>query len=282
MSSPTGSPNPSKLVLDAFRIRGDVTPLSGASKRAYLAGNTILKYSPESNEVELVWLSNLLGRIQSHNFRLQKFIKSNEGHYLVDGWLAYDCMPGEFFNDIDYLRQKRNVLQLFHTAIKNEPLPPHLMSEKKDPWTIADRMAWGEQPIICHERLRTAIGTLVDFVEPLDLPNQLIQGDPENVLFSDDAPPALIDISWHFRPADFSLAVLAVDVVSCWCKGKCMCLDSGEVYSIFEDIDHIDQLLLRAILRRVLELEGLRKYDETYLETVSGLLPAIKFVSTLF
>ena len=52
MCYPMGSPKPSKQVLDAFSIREEVTPLSGASKRAYLAGGIILKYSPESNAIE--------------------------------------------------------------------------------------------------------------------------------------------------------------------------------------------------------------------------------------
>ena len=273
-----GSSNPSKQVLEAFSIQDEVVPLSGASKRAYHAGSIILKYSPESTEEELVWLSDLLDRTQSDDFRVQKFIKSLESRYLVDGWVAYDRLPGIFHSDVIHLRKKREVLEIFHDTIKDEPMPLHLKSERTDPWGLADYMAWGEQPIRCHERLRKSIEGVVDLIEPLDLPNQLIQGDPQNILFSDTEPPAMIDLSWHYRPADFSLAVLAVDVLSCWCKGECTCLNAGEVYTIFEDIRHFDQLLLRATLRRVLELEGLRKYDPKYLDTISGLIPAIEFL----
>lgn len=142
-------------------------------------------------------------------------------------------------------------------------------------------MAWGEKPIRCHESLMKAIKVIVDKIEPLNLPNQLIQGDPHNILFSDTEQPAMIDLFWHFRPANFSLAILGVDALSCWCKGECTCLDPKEVYTIFEDITHIEQLLLRAVLRRVLELEGLRKINAKYLASLSGLIPAIEFISKL-
>jgi len=274
-----GSSNPSKQVLEAFGIQDEVVPLSGASKRAYLAGSIVLKYSPESTEEEWVWLSDLLDRTHSDDFRVQKFIKSLESKYLVDGWVTYERLPVEFHNDIIHLRKKREVLEIFHDAIKDEPLPLHLKSERTDPWGLADYMAWGEMPIKCHERLLESIRDLLEYIEPLNLTNQLIQGDPQNILFSETEPPAMIDLSWHYRPADFSLAVLAVDVLSCWCKGECTCLNAGEVYTIFEDIIHFDQLLLRATLRRVLELEGLRKYDPKYLDSISGLIPAIVFVS---
>lgn len=280
MKSPMGSSYPPKQVLETFGIQDEVEPLSGASKRAYLAGSIILKYSPESTEEEWVWLSGLLDRTHSDDFRIQKFIKSQESKYLVDGWVAYERLPGDFQNDAIHLRKKREVLEIFHDAIKDEPLPLHMTSERTDPWGLADYMAWGEQPIKCHDRLWKSIEDIVDLIEPLDLPKQLIQGDPQNILFSETEPPAMIDLSWHYRPADFALAVLVVDEFSCWCNGECTCLETDEVYTIFEDITHIDQLLLRAILRRVLELEGLRKFDAKYLDTISGLIPAIEFVSS--
>lgn len=273
---------PSKKVLTAFGILEEVELLPGGLNRAFLAGDIVLKYFPNDTEEEVVWLATMLDSINRNDFRVQKFIRSKKGEYLVDGWVAYEYLAGEFRKDIDHIKLEKEIMQSFHEAIKDEPLPPHYMIERSNPWSIADKMAWGEKPIKCHKRIMKAIKKLVNFIEPLDLPHQLIQGDPSHVLFSDYEPPALIDLSWHYRPADFASAVLAADTLSCWCKEECICLDADEVYKVFEDVEHFDQLLLRAVLRRVLEIEGHLKYDMKYLDMIDGLTPAIEFVYNHF
>ncbi|MDF1541307.1 MAG: hypothetical protein P1Q69_20585, partial [Candidatus Thorarchaeota archaeon] len=214
-----------------------------------------MKFFPDEQEEEIAWMANLLDKIQSEKFRVQKFRTSRKGKFMVSGWADYGYLSGEFRDDLFHLKQKRNILQSFHRAIIDEQPPNHVI-ERSDLWALADKMAWGENPIVCHVRIEKAIRKLVGLLEPLELPRQLIQGDPDHIFFSDDEPPALIDLSWHYRPADFALAVLAVDVLSCWCKAECTCLDPEEVYNVFADINQFNQLLLRAVLRRVLEIEG--------------------------
>ena len=273
---------PSKEVLESFGILEKAKLLPGGLSRAFLAGDIVLKYFPNDTEEEVVWLATMLDNIQSKDFRVQKFIKSRKGKYLVEGWVAYGYLSGEFRKDIEHLKQKKEVLQSFHEAIKDEPLPAHYNLERTDPWGMADDMVWGERPIKCHKRIMEEIKVLINFLEPLNLPRQLIQGDPGHVLFTEEEPPALIDLSWHYRPTDFSLAVLAADALCCWCEEECSCLEADEVYKVFEDVEHFDQLLLRAVLRRVLEIEGHLKFDMKYLDMIDGLMPAIKFVSNLF
>jgi hypothetical protein len=273
---------PSKQVLEEFGISDNAELLPGGLSRAFLAGDIVLKYFPEDTEEDAEWLATMLDRIRRKSFRVQKFIKSRKGKYLVEGWTAYEYLTGEFRKDLEHLKQKKAVLQLFHEAIKKEPLPSNYKWERIDPWGVADDMVWGERPIKCQKRIMKEIKELINFLEPLDLPRQLIQGDPGHILFAKEEPPALIDLSWHYRPADFSLAVLAADALCCWCKEECSCLEPEEVFNVFEDVEHFDQLLLRAVLRRVLEIEGHLKFDMKYLDMLDGLMPAIEFVSNLF
>ena len=273
---------PSNEVLEEFGFLEEAKILPGGLSRTFLVENHVLKYLPKETEEGIKWLSTILDNIKSKEFRVQKFIESKKGRYYVDGWVAYVYLAGEFRKDLEHLRKKKSVLQSFHEVIKKERLPPKYIFERTDPWGVADDMVWGERSIECHERIMEEIKDLIIFLKPLNLPRQLIQGDPGHILFSDDEPPALIDLSWHYRPADFSLAVLATDAISCWCENECMCLNAKEVYKIFEDVEYFDQLLLRGVLRRTLEIEGHLKYDMKYLDMIDGLRPAIEFVRAIF
>lgn len=83
-------------------------------------------------------------------------------------------------------------------------------------------------------------------LEELDLPSQVVHGDLSgNVLFADGAPPAVIDLTPYWRPAAFAAAVVVVDALV-W---------GGGDPSLLRRVDH--QLLLRAELRRLLELDAL-------------------------
>lgn len=267
---------PSREVLKKFGAKKDFQLMNGGLNRCFKAGDIVLKYVPDTSEEEASWLSNLLNSIESKKFRVQKYLKSKEGRYIEDGWSAYYFLPGNLIKG--GLPEKRRVLEAFHKEIEDVPRPPHLLEDRKDPWGIADKMVWDEIPLNCHERILKAVQDLFKKRAPLRVVNQLIQGDPNHILFNETEPPALIDLSWHWRPADFSLAVLAVDHLICWCKEGCDCLPRNEVVAVFEDVLHFKQLLIRAVLRRALELEGLRRFSEKFLYEIDNHVPAINFV----
>ncbi len=267
---------PSKEVLKKFGVKDGLQLMNGGLKRCFRAGDIVLKYLPDTSEEEASWLPNLLNSIESKEFRVQKHLKSEDGRYIEDGWSAYYFLSGNHIKGC--LPEKRRVLEAFHKEIKNVPKPPHLMVDRKDPWTMADKMVWDEIPLNCHERILKAIQDLYKQRAPLRVVNQLIQGNPSNILFHKTEPPALIDLSWYWRPADFSLAILAADYLLCWCKEGCDCLPRNEVVAVFEDVKHFKQLLVRAVLRRALELEGLRRFNERFLYEIDNHVPAINFV----
>jgi hypothetical protein len=272
---------PPKEIIKAFNLKGDIKLLPGGQGRTFQVEEIVVKFYPFTSEEEIRWLAELSQKLDPSSFRLQQYIKAKNGRYLIRGWGAHQFLEGESREDFKHLKLKRELLQDFHEIIKKEP-EPQFMKQRNHPWAVADRMVWGEETIKCHKNIFDEIRKLLDFIEPIDLPFQLIQGDPDNMIFSDNLVPAIIDLSLYYRPADFSLAVLAADKLCCWCEAECRCFDSEEVYEFFSDIDSFDQLLLRAVLRRSLEYEGLSKFEKSYLDAIKGVVPAIEFVYDLF
>jgi fructosamine-3-kinase len=136
-------------------------------------------------------------------------------------------------------------------------------------------MAWGEMPITCHERLKPAVEMLVECVRPIEVRNQIIQGDPDNILFAEGVAPAIIDFCPYWRPSEFALAVLVVDKLV-WEKAD------RSILQAFADISEFPQLLVRAELRRVLELDGhFQQFGKDCLEEVDAHLSTIEFIGSL-
>lgn len=80
---------------------------------------------------------------------------------------------------------------------------------------MADRIAWEEGPMPPGAtREDAALRRLVAARRPIATPPQLVHGDlTGNVLFADDAPPAVIDFSPYFRPPGYALGVVIADAV---------------------------------------------------------------------
>lgn len=236
---------PPNRVLEAFGVRGNPVLLSGGQGTAFRVGDVVLKHT--RYEVEEIWVIEVLGGIMEEGFRVPRFLSSDIGEVVVEGWMAYEFLPGQMVKG--RWAEKRVVLDRFHKALIGVPEPP-FFAHRDDPWALADFMAWEERPIICHERLKPEVEKLVEYLEPIEVRNQIIQGDPDNILFAEEVPPAIIDFCPYWRPREFALAVLVVDGLV-WGGAK------RSILQEFTDIPEFPQLLIRAELRRVLELDGL-------------------------
>lgn len=262
---------PSARVLDAFGVHGKPMRMSSGQGVTFRVGESVLK--PVHNEVEAIWVIEILSGLEERGFRVPQYLTAADGDVLVDGWMAYEFLPGTMLEG--HWAAKRDALERFHGALKGIP-PPPFFANRDDPWALADFMAWGELPITCHERLKPAVEQLVSCLKPIRVTNQIIQGDPSNILFEEGLPPAIIDFCPYWRPSAFALAVLVVDDLV-W-KGA-----EPSILKEFEDIRDFDQLLVRAELRRVLELDGhYRQFGKDCLDEVDAHLPTIKFICTRF
>ena len=261
---------PPKHVLKAFGVHGSPEVLPGGQGTTFRVGDVVFK--PTHNAVETIWVIEVLGGIESTEFRVPTYLSSDVGEVLVDGWMAYEFLPGEMVKE--HWEEKRKVLEHFHHALKDVPEPP-FFAHRDDPWALADFMAWGDLAINCHDRLKLAVETLVECLQPINVTNQIIQGDPDNILFAEGVPPAIIDFCPYWRPSEFGFAVLVVDKLV-WEEADL------SIVQVFEDIPEFSQLLVRAELRRVLELDGLHnQLGKDCLDEVEAHLPTIEFICSL-
>lgn len=238
-SRPVPGPPPS-TVLDAFLARGDPTPLTGGRGRTWQVGDVILKPA-DLTPIEHRWQADLLATVRTDEFRLAPPRPSEDGALVVDGWTAWERVDGE--------HQPRRWLDIiavghvFHQAVADQPRPDFL-DARTDPWSMGDRIAWGEAPIGPFRRI-PSVDRLVDVLRPISAACQIIHGDlTGNVLFADDLPPAIIDLSPYWRPPTFASAIVVADALVWEGAGRSLPASFGHV-------DDFAQSLVRALLYRL-------------------------------
>jgi uncharacterized protein (TIGR02569 family) len=164
-----------------------------------------------------------------------------DGAWVLDGWTATAWVDGrpEPSRWDDVLEAGAHL----HGALAalDATWPPAL-DERTTPWAIADRVAWGEQPLP-----DAVVGLAADVSQrarasmaPTDAPTQVVHGDlAGNVLFPASGPPVVIDLAPYRRPVGFATAVAVFDQIA-WHDAP---LDRGHL------VDHSD--LARAVVFRV-------------------------------
>ena len=215
-SRPGSEPSPD--VLAAFAAAGPPSPLSGGEGRAWRAADLVLM--PCDDPVEWTWLAEHLPRI-------------------VDGWCAQPLLAGEH---AERWPDVLAVARRFHAAVRHLPRPAFI-DRRTHPWSVGDRVAWDEASSpVAHPLL----DRLLTLRRPVDLAPQVIHGDlTENVLFADGLPPAVIDVTPYWRPAGLSSAIVVGDAIR-WRDA-----DPAPLFEVLADIEAFPQLLLRAVIFRL-------------------------------
>lgn len=166
-------------------------------------------------------------------------------------WSAWERISGESRGD--RWAELLSAAAAFHLAVAHEP-KPEFIERRADRWRIADRVAWGELPSEDFEAI-PHLGRLLQAREPLALTSQLIHGDlVGNVLFADDLPPGIIDLSLYWRPVSYSAALVVGDALA-W---------EGAPPSVIDLIRHFEgwqQLLVRAVTFRMVVNELARRAE---------------------
>ncbi|MBI3420568.1 MAG: TIGR02569 family protein [Candidatus Sungbacteria bacterium] len=236
---------PSVNVLKAFNVTTEPILLPGGQGAVYRAGNIILK--PTDSKEESLWFASIFGEITQDGFRIPRYITSTSGELVVGGWFAQEYVEGEHSNT--RWQEVIETCKSFHKALAKIPRPAFL-DTRIDPWSVADRVAWQESPLVCFPELEKPLYDLFSVVRPVNLPNQLIHGDfTMNVLFADGLPPAVIDFSPYWRPTEFAIAVVVADALV-W-QGA-----DASMFDHVKDVHEIDQMLVRAEIRRIMEIDG--------------------------
>jgi uncharacterized protein (TIGR02569 family) len=200
---------PPPHVLAAFGLAGPPVLLAGGQGQSVLADGAVLKPAGSAEGVE--WAADLFTELQADAaFRVPRLLRSAAGGCVVDGWMASEFVEGES-GPVGRWKELLRAGRAFHQALKSVPRRDGLGREQH-PWAVADRVAWGETTVVMPSNVRKSLRRLLDLLQPVDAPNQLVHGDlTGNVLFAPGLAPAVIDFSPYWRPVSYADAIVAAD-----------------------------------------------------------------------
>jgi uncharacterized protein (TIGR02569 family) len=234
------SPPPAS-VLAAFGVSGTPVRLAGGQGSSWRVGDAVLKPLDLSEE-QLAWQAAVSRSISRDDFRVSNPLRTVGGSLVAEGWCAWEALEGRHEE-----RRWPEIIEVgerFHSALAGLPRPG-FVAGRTDPWSIGDRVAWGELPAGDFAHVKH-VARLVSALAPIDAPPQLIHGDlTGNVLFDDRLPPAVIDWAIYWRPTAFASAIVVGDALL-W-EGA----DEG-ILDVVAQVEGFAQYLLRALILRAI------------------------------
>lgn len=271
---------PPEEVLRAFGATEPPARIVGGQGQNYRSGQIVLK--PAQDDEETAWTAEFYLAVNDPGFRLPKPLRSDRGSFVYGGWQAWEYIEGQHQHKEGRWQEIIEICVRFHQAVAAIPQPPWFARREQNPWVVADKVAWGEAEITGHfrmahhPRIAPAVEKLRRCLRPVTARSQLIHGDfGGNVLFADGLPPAVIDLSPYWRPVAFAVGVVIADAIV-WEGADVSLIAAGDRF------DNFQQHLLRAELRRVIELETLHQlYGWEMLDEIEAHLPLIEVLSKL-
>ncbi|WP_309107341.1 phosphotransferase [Arthrobacter sp.] len=238
---------PTRAVFGAFGASETRERLVGGRGLTWRSGHVVVR--PVGDPEEAAWKSQVLTEIDSpEDFTFPRPIPDVGGNWVHKGWQAFEWIPG--VADETRVGDIVRAGEAFHRAIAGLARPVFI-AESNDPWSMADRIAWGDATLPADEDLEL----LVAEYRAINTPSQVIHGDLlGNVLFADGRPPAIIDWAPYWRPPGFGAAIAVVDA-ACW-HGY-----SLDGLANHHGIPQWRQLLLRALVFRMTTLHLLGNWD---------------------
>ena len=228
-------------VCATFGVLDRPVSLPGGQGGAWRVGPLVLKWvgSDPVTAEEVRWLGTAL-EPRMGEVRVAVPVAATDRRWVVDGWAATRFLESEpaGWRWGEVLEAGR----AFHAAVGHLPRPSFL-DRRRSPWDVGDRMAWGDEPLeVAGPGLRSLVERLAARLEPVDAASQLVHGDlGGNVLLSDGAAPAILDLSPYWRPAGWALGVIVVDALV-WADADPALIDDAGVDP---------QLLARAMIYRL-------------------------------
>jgi len=270
---------PSFEILEAFEVASPPELLPGGQNTCFLADKLVLKPAGDSQEAS--WMAELNSQIDSPDFRIQKFKPAKDGSWVFDGWTASYFLEGSHHkitpensdkNTTSQIQELINLSQAYHQHLVKVPKPAWF-NQKDDIFAVSDRMAWGETELPYFEPVNAKLTKLVALLKENHLPFQLVHGDwgSEQILFHDTLPPAIIDMTPYFRPADYPIADMLEGMLAY--QGA-----SPEILHLGDSIPDFQQLMLRSILMRACTYIGFQLHPENDQDRAPSILRHLDLV----
>ncbi|OAF58724.1 hypothetical protein VC83_04958 [Pseudogymnoascus destructans] len=242
---------PSSSVLKDFSLITAPTPLAGGQGQSFLCGTTVLKHIPPTPTEEAEWTSHTLSLLPpSAYFTIPTPILASTGSYVYENWTATQFCPGTD-HPVGHWEVLFSAARHFHASLAGIPEPEFL--KRTHPWARADRIAWGEESVAVVPALAPLYEQLLSLRKEVGVViAQLVHGDLSgNILLSDSQPPVIIDFSPFFRCVDYAVAIAVVDGIADFGEGDEVLRASGLVWYGDRLGRHAVQMLVRALLFRV-------------------------------
>jgi uncharacterized protein (TIGR02569 family) len=247
----------------------------GGRGLAWRAGDVVLK--PVDHHDESEWVADLSDRLVEDGFRISRPVPSRRGGWVSSGWVGWSFLEGRHDSSPPRWREVVEVCHRFHAAIRHVPEPAFLQ-ERTDAWSVGDHVAWGErEPEVVHDESRPLVDRMVGGVEPVELTSQMIHGDLSgNLLFAPGVAPAVIDLAPYHRPAEWALAVVAVDAIAYWSA-------DATIVDLLHDVDDLPQLMRRAAIYRLITTDRLvdHRVDLVLEAELACFEPVVELVESL-
>jgi len=230
---------PRAAVPAAFGTSAGLEALPGGEGSTWRSGDLVFKRAPSGNEWR--WLGEHLPSVRDDGFRLASPMPALDRRWIVEGWGALTWLPGSppttsRWSDVLAASDR------LHRAMRHLPRPS-FVDRRTHPWSIGDRVAWGE---VATPVRHDVLDRLLALRRRVDLASQPIHGDlAGNVLFADGRPPAVIDPTMYWRPAGYASAIVVGDAVR-W--------HGADVDRMLDEVAHLDafpQLFVRACIFRL-------------------------------
>jgi uncharacterized protein (TIGR02569 family) len=245
---------PPRHVLEAYGATGEHERLIGGESRSYRVGDLVFKAVLDPREV--FWYHRLTQNIALDGIRLAPLACTNSGELVYDGWCATVFVEGTHVPG--RWEEKIAISRRFHQALAAFTIRPEFISQAGHPWAVADRMVWGEAELVYGDKLSPHIRRLQAILRPTKHTPQLIHGDMTgNILFHSHLPPAIIDFSPYWRPAEYATAIIITDSIV-WENAP------DSLLNLLPPSKENNELLVRAAMWRIKTKEELiRQYDSS-------------------
>ena len=96
------------------------------------------------NIVEASWIADIYNNLVSDKFRAPKPISTKDGSWVFNGWTVNRFVEGKH-EDGNYTEAIK-ISKIFHKALIGISKPT-FFEKRKDVWSVADKIAWGELPL---------------------------------------------------------------------------------------------------------------------------------------
>lgn len=198
-------------ILKKFNVSAVCQPLEGGQGRCFKCGDYVVK--PIDDVRVYQYICQLITQLKPSGYRLDQPLKSVNHQYVEDGYALTRFQRG--VEDDNRLSEKLMISHKLHDAL--EKFDTCEFPAFESPWENAHRIIWHNKPWPSNldKNSISFIKTLLASCTTVKADYQVIHADlGGNILFDDDLPPLVIDMSPAVAPVAYADAIIICDSIA--------------------------------------------------------------------